>query len=83
MPDGVLTLEIDAVLAERLRAAARDAGVGVEAYAANLLESAIEDPWVEEEGSWREYLQTGESVSLEEAMADLRAGLARRFADKR
>ncbi|HEY3950931.1 FitA-like ribbon-helix-helix domain-containing protein [Phenylobacterium sp.] len=70
MADGELTLKLDDETAERLRAAADHAGVSVEAYVLEIIADDLDHEGV---GLSRvrllEYDQTGEYLTVEEAMA--------------
>jgi hypothetical protein len=74
MADGFV-LEIDAEMAERLKAAAEAAGVAPEAYALDVLKGALDQDWVEDLRRLAEYERTGDSVSVEEAMAHFDAAI--------
>jgi predicted transcriptional regulator len=62
-------IEIDDLLAGRLSEAAAKQGTTVEAFAAEAVESAIDqlESWAEDEAAYAQYRQTGESIPLEAA----------------
>lgn len=77
MADGGLTLRIDEDLAERLRAAARDAGApDLELFAREALEFAargVAEPgvdWARADESLAEHDRTGESYSVDEVFVE-------------
>jgi predicted transcriptional regulator len=70
MADGELTLKLDDETARRLKEAADAAGRPVEAYARDLIaEGLAEDDWAEDVRIAAEYDRTGQSYSVEEALA--------------
>ena len=69
MADG-FQIEIDAEMAERLKAAAQAAGVEPATYALEVLGSALDSDWTESLKRLEEYDRTGESISLEEALKE-------------
>lgn len=70
MADGELTLKLDDDTLRRLAEAAGAAGQAVEAYAADLIGSRLaEDDFAEELARVAEFRRTGQSISVEEAMA--------------
>jgi hypothetical protein len=79
MADGGMNLELNEDLTDRLIAAAEKAGRPAADYAAQIIGEALDDEWSEAERRWAEYERTGESVSLADAMAELRAGLKAHF----
>ena len=79
MADG-FTLEIDADLAERLKAAAEAAGESVEVFARSIIQHGLEDDWAEDFRRLAEYEATGEWVSIDEAFGEARAELEKRLA---
>jgi predicted transcriptional regulator len=83
MADGALTIEFDEDLSGRLVSAAEEAGRPVKAYAAELIENALDDDWSETERRWAEFERTGDSVSVDEAIDALEARLREGFAGKR
>jgi hypothetical protein len=83
MADGGLKLELDEDLSTRVIAAAHEAGRPAAAYAAQLIDGALDDDRSETERRWEEYQRTGESVSVDEAMDALEARLKAGFAAKR
>jgi len=83
MPDGRLILSLDEDLSARLAVAANEAGQPVNAYAAEIIGEALDENWAETERRWAEYEQTGESVSVDEAIDALEARLKLGFAAKR
>jgi predicted transcriptional regulator len=83
MADGGLKLELDEDLSSRLVAAAEVLGRPPAAYAAELIGDALEDEWSEAERAWKEYQETGKSISLDEAMDRIESNLKARFAAKR
>lgn len=70
MADGELILKVDEGLAQRLRQAADAAGEPVETFALEVLEAAAERDWSAARASFEEYQRTGESIGLEEAIAE-------------
>ena len=70
MADGELILKVDEGLAQRLRQAADAAGEPVELYARHALEAFAERDWSASRASFEEYQRTGESIGLEEALAE-------------
>lgn len=76
MADGELTLKLDDDTARRLQAAADAAGVPVGAYAAELIAGGLpDDDWAEDRRIVEDHRVTGESYSVEEAMAHFHAEL--------
>lgn len=82
MADGA-DIHLDPERAERLRVAAEAAGVTPEAYALNAIDSAIDDDWAEDIAALEEYDRTGISYSVEEVMAELRANVEARQAQRK
>jgi hypothetical protein len=80
MADG-FDIRIEGEQAERLRSAARAAGVDVVAYTQDLLAQSMPG-FEEDDRRWGEYLQTGETVSVGEAFAAFDAEIARIRANK-
>jgi hypothetical protein len=83
MADGALKLELTPGLARRLEAAAETAGKPVDAYAAELIETALDDDWAEDDARFAEFQRTGVSVPADEAMARLQQSLTTRFAARK
>lgn len=83
MADGGLKLELDEDLSIRLVAAAEGAGRPVTAYAAELIEDALDEDWHETKRRWAEYEVTRDSVSVDEAFDALEARLKAGFAVRR
>ena len=81
MADGELTLKLTDDTARRLRAAADEAGLSVESYAAGLIVHglALGDDWIEDVARIEEAERTGEWLSVEEAMAHFDAALQARL----
>ncbi len=79
MADGGMTLELTETLTDRLIAAAEKAGRAPADYAAEIIGGALDDDWSEAERRWADYERTGKSVSLKDAMAELRDGLKAHF----
>ncbi len=77
--DGGLTVELDATLAERVKAAAEAAGRPVMDYAVSLIADGLSGDWAEDDARFAEYEQTGISVSAEEALTRMREALVKRF----
>ena len=82
MADGELTLKLDSETERNLRKAADAAGVAVESYALNMIADALaQDRWSESIRRLGEYDDTGESISVTEAVThfdqELQARLAR------
>lgn len=83
MADGELRLTLDDETQRRLAEAAEAAGMSVEAYALGVLVDELDsDPLSISRARLAEYRLTGESISVEEAMAhfdqQLEAALARK-----
>ena len=85
MADGELTLKLDDETARRLQEAADAAGRPVAEFAADLISGGLPpDPhWREALEALEEYDRTGEGVSVEEALAEFRATLDERLAQRR
>ncbi|HEY3798983.1 MAG TPA: hypothetical protein VGL58_11570 [Caulobacteraceae bacterium] len=83
MADGGLTLEIDEELARRLRAVAGASGESVEAFALQTLRAATDEDWAEDYARAAEYDATGVSYPAEQVMAEFRARLEARLAEKK
>lgn len=85
MADGGLTIEIDPDLAERLKAAAAASGESLDDYVRHALEAFSGDAgdWAEDLRRLAEYDATGESIGVEEALAEFEANVERRLADRR
>jgi len=84
MADGELTLKLDDETARRLQAAADAAGRPVGDYAAGLIAEALPDlSWRESLRRLDEYDRTGESITVEEALAHFDSELAERLAARR
>ena len=82
MADG-FTLEIDADMAERLKAAAEAAGESVEVFARSIIRHRLEDEdWAEDFRRLAEYDATGEFVSAEDALEEARLALEARLANQ-
>jgi predicted transcriptional regulator len=82
MADGELTLKLDDETARRLQAAADAAGRPVADYAAGLIANGLEDRWAESLRRLAEYDRTGESISVEEALAHFDDEVRAQVADK-
>ena len=74
MADG-FHIEIDAELAEQLKGVAEAAGVDPHAYALDVLKSALAADWAEDIRRLEEYDRTGESVPLEQGIAEFRKAI--------
>jgi Ribbon-helix-helix protein, copG family len=74
MADG-FSFDVDAELAERLSAAAADAGVSREAYVRALLEQESQGGpgWVIARARAYDFDRTGEAMTVDEAFAELDA----------
>lgn len=84
MADDGYKIELNADLGAQLEAAARAAGLSVDAYAAELISEALGDPdWRETRESLDHYDRTGEFVDLDEALAAAKARLMQRLAGAR
>ena len=83
MADGELKLELDAVLSERLKAAARAHGRSVGDYAAKLIEDSLDEDWGESYERFAEYRRTGEYLEAAPALDKFLRDVAERFASKR
>ncbi len=95
MADGSVTytVTVDAATAERLDAAAREAGVAPEAFVVDLIEDAADWPGVSEATrqyqheqsliALAEYDRTGVAFPLDDVLAEVRADLENRLAAKR
>jgi predicted transcriptional regulator len=75
MADGELTLNLDDETARGLKEAADAAGRSVPDYAQGLIADALDADWAEDLDRIAEYERTGESLSVEEAMAHFRSEL--------
>jgi hypothetical protein len=75
MADGELILKLDEDTARRLQAAADAAGRPVADYAAELISGGLEDDWADDLRIVEDYRRTGESYSVEEAMAHFHSEL--------
>ena len=82
MADDGMTVQIDAKLAERLRTAARSAGVSVETFAADVLQDAVDEDWTEDEARFAEFARTGVSYPAETALEEFRRKIEQRFANR-
>lgn len=82
MADGVMKLELSEGLAHRLRVAAEAAGRPAADYAVELIDSALDDDWAEDDARFAEFLRTGESIPAEVALAEFRESVTRRFASR-
>lgn len=92
MADGALTIILDDETLERLRREARDAGVPVENWVADWLRApAMPAPPDSDVARWRieeslkalaEYDRTGESVGLDEALAEFHQRIETRLAKR-
>jgi len=81
MADGELTLKLDDETARRLQAAADAAGRSVGDYAAGLISEGLTDTsWTESLRRLDEYDRTGESITVEEALAHFDSELEERLA---
>ncbi len=80
--DDELILQIEGELARRLREAAQSAGETVQAYAAHLLEDAVNEDWSEDERRFAAFERTGISMPADQVMLRFRNSVARRFASK-
>ena len=83
MADGELRLRLDDETERRLAEAADEAGVSVEAYVLAMIAGDLgHDPLAVSRARLAEYDRTGESISVEEAMAhfdrEIEAVLARK-----
>ena len=82
MADGSVTIELDADLGARLKAAAEASGRSPGELASALIEEALAGPdadWAETKAALAEYDRTGEYVDAKTAMAELRARLVERL----
>ncbi|GEM_PF-2250596 len=77
MADG-FSFDVDADLAERLSAAAADAGVSREAYVRGLLEQETHggSDWVIARARAYDFDRTGEAMTIDEAFAELDSEIA-------
>ncbi len=92
MADPFLTLQLGAETFARLEAAAAAAGQPVESYVRKILETVLEPPgmqegaasfegahdWTEADRRLAEYDRTGEYVTLDDWLAELRADVKSR-----
>ena len=83
MADGELTLKLDDDTARRLKAAADAAGRSVDEYARALIADGLDDRWSESLRRLEEYDQTGESLSVQEALEHFDNTLQGRLATPR
>jgi hypothetical protein len=81
MADGFV-LRIEGDLASRLQAGAEAVRMSLQDYAIQLIEQALIRDWTEDDRRWGEYLRTGKSIGLEEALAEFDQELDRRLAEK-
>jgi hypothetical protein len=78
MADGSIKLELNADLSERLAAAADEAGIPVQDFAAGLIGRGLDDRWAITKARLAEYDRTGESVDAKEALARFRTAISER-----
>lgn len=83
MPDGELTLKLDDDTARRLKAVADAAGRSVDEHARALIAEGLDDRWSESLRRLDEYDQTGESLSVQEALEHFDTTLQDRLATPR
>ena len=81
MADG-FDVRIEGEQALRIRTAAEAAGVDPLDYARVLIDQSLKNPFAEDDRRWAEYKRTGETIGLEEALAEFDAELDRRLAMK-
>lgn len=81
MADG-FDIHLNGQQAERLRAKASDAGMDAGDYARSLLAAALDGDWAEDQRRFAEYDRTGEAISLDKFMGELRAAVARRRGER-
>jgi len=74
MADGY-DIHLDQERAEKLEKVAREAGVPTAEYALMILDQALDNDWAYTLAGFAEYDRTGEYVSAEQAMVELRAGV--------
>lgn len=67
-----LTIQLDVPLAERVKQAAADAGIGVNEFVARALEFTLDD-WAED---LRRLAEPDESIPAEEALAEFEVRVA-------
>ncbi len=82
MADGA-DIHLDPERAERLRLAAKAAGMTPEAFAISAIDSAIDDDWLEAIASLEDYERTGVSYPAEEILAEFRANVETRLAARK
>ncbi|ATQ43029.1 hypothetical protein [Caulobacter mirabilis] len=82
MADGSLTIPLDELTAEQLKAAAEAAGETPEAYVRRAVARSLEEDWAEDLRRAAEYERTGESLSVDEAFDLLRTRIAERRAQR-
>ncbi len=82
MADGGLKIDVDDVLAERLRVVAEAAGESVQDFALQALRAAADEDWAEDYARVAKYEATGQAIPAAEFIADFRAAVEKRFARK-
>jgi len=76
MADG-FDLHLDSDRAERLKARAAEAGMDPAVYALGVLDQAIGSDVAEDQRRWDAYRRTGDTVSAEAWLTDLRTNVRR------
>lgn len=79
MADG-FDIHLDQARAEQLKAAADASGMTATEFALSALDRAIEDDWAEDRRRLEDYDRTGDALTIEEAMSELRNATAEKRA---
>jgi hypothetical protein len=83
MADGALKLKLDPDLARRLEAASDNAGKPVDAYAAELIQTVLDEDWSEDDARFAEFQRTGVSLPADDVMTRFHKSLTARFAARK
>ena len=82
MADDGMKIDLDDALRRRLNAAAAAAGSPPEVMAAELIRQALDPSWDEDFARIAEYDRTGEFISVEQFVTELREAVDARFSRK-
>jgi hypothetical protein len=83
MADDGLTLQLDAELSMRLKAAADAAGQAVDSYALGLIAEGLDEDWALSFARYAEYQRTGEYLDADVVLNEFREAIAANFREKR